>query len=491
MFATIIKLSWKSFKRNPALTQNIATTVLLGFFALYFGLVAVGLGALAPKAITEMYPDVDGPIYFGRYFLYFIIYSFLTRLIFQNFSFKDLKYFLIQNVPKRKIFHYMLIRSVFNWINVMSVAGVVAYLISSTFTDGYEMNVLSHSIVLLGLIFASNFKAFLFDKQLSLNKWLSISLIVGVLILNFVDYKGYIPLGQWLESIYAFFVSNIVTAMIPMLGAILLYYLTISTLSKVAYLEDIDAKSDNVVGEHIGAGLFSRFGKVGELMALEAKLILRNKRSRNMLLIVPLMMVYPFIIHRGGSMNSMGWMMFVAIFCTGGYALTYGQLLLSWNSGHFDLLLTRMDSIKDIFKAKYYLMCCIVLIQGLPMILYGFYITDYFLLMPAMMCYVLGVVLFMYMLSASYNSKKISTNKGAAMNYEGMSMALFLIIIPIMAIPMVFYYGFNYLGHPKIGVIIVSLLGLLGFMFNDKLIDISVNLFTSNRYKIGKAFRSK
>jgi hypothetical protein len=95
------------------------------------------------------------------------------------------------------------------------------------------------------------------------------------------------------------------------------------------------------------------------------------------------------------------------------------------------------------------------------------------------------------MLSASYNSKRVDTNKGAALNYEGFSMALFLIIIPIMAIPMFFYYGANAFDQPLLGVFLIALIGLIGFVFHDKLINISVTLFKKNRYKIGAAFRNK
>ncbi len=478
--------------RNPAFNQNLATTIMMGFLGLYFGVIFIALGAAAPHAITEMVPEADGPIYFGRYFLYFIIYSFLTRLIFQNFGFKDLKQYILQKIPKSTLLHYILIKTAFNWINVMSLLGIIAYLISASYAENYDLNLLNHGIVLIGLIYASNYKAFLFDKQLSINKILTGSIIVGVLLINYLDFKGYIPLGNLLESLYAFLVMNIGTAILPLIGIIATYILTYKTLNQIAYLEDNKSSEESISNINIGSGLFARFGKAGKMMEMEVKLILRSKRARNMLFIIPLMGIYPIIIHgQGGNMDSMGMMMFVAIFCTGGYAITYGQLLLSWNSGHFDLLLTKMTSIKEIFQAKYFLQCILIIVQTLPMILWGFYKTEYFYLMPAMMFYNLGVVLFLYMLTASYNSKRIDTNKGAAMNYEGFSLALFLIIIPIMAIPVLLYYGANAIGHPLLGILMTGLIGLIGFLFHDKLINISVALFKKNRYKIGTAFRKK
>jgi hypothetical protein len=478
--------------RNPAFTQNLATTIMMAFFGLYFGVTFIVLGAAAPHAITEMLPETNGPLYFGRYFLYFIIYTFLMRLIFQNFGFKDLNQYILQNIPKSSLLHFILTKSAFNWINVMSALGIIAYLISANYAEGYNINLLNHGLVLFGLLYASNYKAFLFDKQLSINRVVTGSIIIAVILINYLDYKGYIPLGDVLEYFYAFLVSNTGTALLPIIGVIGTYYLTYKTLSQIAYLEDSKPSEESISNVNIGSGLFARFGKAGKMMEMELKLILRNKRAKNMLYIVPLMGIYPLIIHgQGDQMSSMGWMMFVAIFCTGGYALTYGQLLLSWNSGHFDLLQTKMTSIKEIFQAKYFLQCILVFCQTLPMILWGFYKNEYFYLMPAMMFYNLGVVLFLYMLSASYNSKRVDTNKGAAMNYEGFSMALFLIIIPIMAIPMLFYYGANAYDQPLLGVFLIALIGLVGFVFHDKLINISVALFKQNRYKIGAAFRNK
>ena len=478
--------------RSPAFTQNLATTIMMAFLGLYFGISFIALGAAAPHAISEMLPDVDGPMYFGRYFLYFIIYSFLTRLIFQNFGFKDMKQYILQKIPKSTLLHYILTKSAFNWINVIPLLGVVAYLISASYAENYSINLLNHGLVLIGLLYASNYKAFLFDKQLSINKILTGSIIVAVILVNYLDFKGYLPLGYLLESLYSFLVMNIGTALIPLLGTIALYFLTFKTLDQIAYLEDSNSSENSISNVNIGSGLFARFGKAGKMMEMELKLILRNKRARNMLFIIPLMGIYPLIIHgQSNDMDSMGMMMFVAIFCTGGYALTYGQLLLSWNSGHFDLLLTKMTSIKEIFQAKYFLQCILIIVQTLPMILWGLYRTEYLYLMPAMMFYNLGVVLFMYMLIASYNSKRVDTNKGAAMNYEGLSLALFLIIIPIMAIPIIFYYTANAFGQPLVGVLLIGLIGLVGFVFHDKLIDISVALFKRNRYKIGAAFRNK
>ena len=489
MFFDIISLQLKGFRRSPAFTQNLVSSILMGFFGLYFILVFVGLGAAAPYLLEESFPDKDIPTLIGVYFLYFIIYLFIIKLIFQNFGFSEFKRLLIQKFPKRSIIHFILTKSSVHWTNVIPLLGIIAYLISASLKQDYQINILIQGLVMVGLLFATNYKAFLFDKQLSINKVWTIAVLAIVFVINFLDFRGILPLSDVLEWIYLFFTKNIGFALIPIISAVVNYYLSYRTTVKIAYLEDLSDNVSSTSSMQVKSGIFSRFGKAGDLMELESKLILRNKRSRQMLWFVPFLLVYPLFIT--GSDDSMTMKFFVAIICTGGYAMTYGQLLLSWNSDHMDLLLTKMDRINDIFKAKYYLQCLYILSTGLLMIFWGFYKMEYFYLMPCMMVYNLGVVLFMYMFMASYNSKKINTNRGASMNYEGMSIGLFLILIPILAFPLVFYLVFAAIGYPFGGIIASFVLGLLGIIFHKKLIAASARLFIKNKYKIGSAFRAK
>ena len=394
MFGKITNLSLKSFLRSPSFSQNLGTTVMMFMMGLYFGLSSIVLGAAAPFIGEKGDQFEDPSLIIGKYFLYTLLYLFLARLIFQNFGFKTLKKYILQPIKKSKIYHYILTKTAFHWINTITLLGIIAYLISSSLVKEYEVNVLNHGLVMIGLLYFSNYLAFLADKYLSLNKIITGALIFSVVVLNFLDMQGYIPLGSIFEKIFGTLTSNSGFAFLPIIGAVIAYLASFNVLSKVAYLED--EKSDTSITEvNLRSGIFSRFGLAGEMMEMEIKLILRNKRSRNMMYVIGMIFLYPFLSLMSDTYDTIGWFMFIAIFTTGGFALTYGQLLLSWNSGHFDLLLTKMDSIKEIFKAKYYLQCAIIIVQSMILIFYGFYKTEYFLLMPAMMFYNLGFVLFL------------------------------------------------------------------------------------------------
>lgn len=484
MLKQVINLSWKSFTRSPAFGQNLGTTIIMGLLGLYFGVVFIALGASIPFVVEEAAKLSEGPSIVGGYYLYALLYLLFMRIVFQNFSFPLFRQYALQRIKKSSIYHFVLLRSLWNWMNFIPLLMIISYLLSSTFKEGYSIDWLTTGLVMIGTLYLSNYLAFLLDKYLSFDKVIAGSIIALLLLLTFLDAKGYVALMPVFQATYGFLVESFVYALIPIVLTAIAYFFSFNFLTNCAYLEDQGSVSEaSLLG--VRKGMFSRFGKVGNLMELEMKLIMRNKRSRTQMFILLVILFYPLLL-RG---ESLAILMFISIFTTGGFALTYGQLLLSWNSDHFDLLLTRMGSIKDVFKAKYYLQVISIVICSSLIIWYGFYKVEYFYLVPMAALFNIGAVTFMYMFLASYNSKKIDANKGAAMNYEGMSLALFLIMIPIFIIPAVLVFLGIYFDVEWVGLVAIGVVGLLGLIFHNRLIDISVDLFKKNKYKIGAAFR--
>ncbi len=484
MIKQVVNLSWKSFVRSPAFSQNLGTTIIMGLFGLYFAFIFLAMGAAIPFAFSDSEEIIEAPNLVGGFYLYGLLYILIMRVVFQNFGFPLFKQYALQRIRKSSIYHYVLIRSIWHWMNVIPMLAIMAYLIASNYSEAFQLNIFINGVVMIGMLYLTNYLAFLIDKYLDINKKIVGSVLIVLLVLTFLDAKGYIALLPIFKQTYAWLTSSIVIALLPLLLSIVAYFFSFRFLKDKAYLEDqTEVTTADMLG--VRKGLFSRFGKVGTLMELELKLIMRNKRSKSQMTMMCLFMFYP-LLFKGESISLL---LFVSIFITGAFALTYGQLLLSWNSDHFDLLLTRMSSLKEIFTAKYYLQVISIALSALITILYGFYRFEFFYLIPIAALFNIGVVTFIYMLMASYNSKKIDISKGATMNYEGLSVGLFLIVIPIFIIPIGIMLLANYFDVYEIGLSVIALLGLLGFAFRERLIDVCVHLFKKNRYKIGAAFR--
>jgi hypothetical protein len=373
---------------------------------------------------------------------------------------------------------------------VLPLLGIIPFIISN-FSDMQEAGiVLPFVLIIIGFILANNFLGFLLDRLFRKDSFIPY-LILGILALGiYIDYAGYINLTGVFRSVFDFLLGNPINALIPLAIAGLGYYASYTLIRKNIYIEDL-IPVRVTEAKQINLRFLDRFGLPGKLMLLEIKLIIRNKRSRTMIFISLVMLLYPFIFMGSDALEMTFIKLFVGIFVTGMFALNYGQLMLSWNSTHFDLLATRKIQIEDIFRAKYYIMVFSCLVLFLFSLLYGFAYHGFFWVFPIMFLYNIGIAVFIYMFLAGYNSKRIDLSKGAMMNYEGIGVAHFLIVIPIIFIPVLIRWPWAHFGQPLLGEALIGLLGILGFVFHNQLIDLATKNFKRNRYKIMAAFRKK
>jgi len=307
----------------------------------------------------------------------------------------------------------------------------------------------------------------------------------------YLDTNGYLPLSEGMEQFMVALMRLQILAMIPVILLLVGYLLTYRFFKERLYLDKVSAAQGEVATGDYDFGLFNRFGKVGELMRLEMKMIWRNKRSRNFLYISALFLLYPLIFISNEEIFGTTMILLLSILITGMFAFNYAQLLLSWHSTHFDYILTRNISGLVFFKAKFYLLAlsiCIVFVITLP---YGFLHPDFFYAITAAMLFNIGGSIFFYMYLANYNSKKIDPSKGSTFNFEGFGAAHYLAMIPIMIFPLLIFWPFSYFGCPYWGLFCVGLIGLIGILFREKILAWLVMHFKKRKHHIAADFRKQ
>ncbi len=490
MFFTLLKHSWKRTFRSPAFTQQLVQTIFLGFLFVYFALSFLALGFILGKVIKEKYPDENVIFFIGGYLVYYFLFDLLARIMIQKYPVLDIKKYLTLPVREKDIIHFYLVKSLTSFFNYLPLFAIVPFIIAN-YQDMISQDVLlSFSLIIIGRILLNNYLGMYLDKFMRKNNVLVYGLIGALLIILLLDSRGYIGLLPLFRSNFAFFISSPFLAVMPLLVAIALYYLNYQFLSKNLYIEDLETEEISEA-DNLNLGFLERFGRAGKLMNLEIKLIWRNRRSRMGVIMALIFLLYPLIFINNPTMEFVWFKMFLGLFISGFFALNYGQLMLSWNSTHFDLLATRNIRIIEIFKAKYYIMAFSVVVLGIVSLAYGFLDISFIRIVFVMMLFNAGVTIFLYMLLASINSKRIDPSKGAVMNYEGIGIAHFLIIFPIMFLPGLIYWPFAAHGHPDMGEWVVGIIGLIGIIFHNQIINMCTAIFMKNRYKIMAAFRKK
>jgi hypothetical protein len=269
------------------------------------------------------------------------------------------------------------------------------------------------------------------------------------------------------------------------------YLLNQSFFSQNYYAEKFEEKikKDKVYAKS-NLTFFNRFGTIGEIMALELKLIWRHKRTKNALYMTALFLVYGLLFYTNKVYQDMnGFLFFCAMIITGAVMLLFCQWIISMNSTHFDSLMTKNLSIRSYLSANLYLILAanvLCFIITMPYFLLGKQIA---LLHLAALLYNCGVNAFLLIFFASFSTKRIDISVRSAMNFQGVTIKNFIVILPIMFFPMLFVGLFSLFNKTDVALIIFSILGILGLIFHKQLITMCVNQFNRRKYALCEGFR--
>ena len=348
--------------------------------------------------------------------------------------------------------------------------------------------VIAFALFGVGIILLNNFLSFYIEKRMAIKgAWIGI-ILVGIVILFFCEIQGYIEIYPYVLKMAKGILSSPLIGGIPLLIAGGFYFVSHRFFTENFSL-DTNKESSYLFGQNLPLGLFDRFGEAGKLMELEVKLMLRSQRSRTYLMMSVFFLLCPFLFIDMEEATSPYMLIFIGVIITGMMAMNHGQLMLSWNSLHFDLLQSRSYTYYDLFMAKYYILvlsCVIPFVLCLP---YFFIEKDIVLFSFVLLLYNMSMSIFAYMYLASYNSLRIDPNEKGAFNMKGFGAAHFLIPFPIMMLPGLLYLIGSFFGGKAGGLAFIAIVGIIGLLLHQPIIRACVENFKENRYQIGAAFR--
>ena len=484
----LLKFEWLKFKRSLTIKQEVLKLVVKCLTYLYFAIIFIGLGVGLLFAVNGD-QDIDHSILneVGPYILYYFIVDLILRFVIQKFPTIDYKSYFLTPIKKGKVSQYILIRSLFHYFNIYAL--LFAFVFSITVAKLIQVDLsLKVFTLLVGMTILNNYLAFALSARFNAQKKTIFLLVTVLVLLVFLDIKKYIQISPFLSDLWSLIINSSWIFITPILLAIVTYFFNHNYLRQNLYLEDSTESKKLQKNNFLHFSLFDSYGKIGQLMNVELKLIFRNGKSKKLLWITILMFFYPFIFL---SEVYSHYTLFVSIILTGMFALNYGQFVFAWSGSYFDLLLSRNISIKNLFLAKYYIMALSCVITLLPSILYGFLDNRYFIYLPVMCLYNIGIVLYLYMLLGCYESRRIDIQNKSSMNFEGISLLHFLIMLPIILIPYAIVYTFRSYSSEYIGIIIIAIVSILGILFHQKIIGFILQLFIKNKYKIAHTFRTE
>jgi hypothetical protein len=259
-------------------------------------------------------------------------------------------------------------------------------------------------------------------------------------------------------------------------------------LSSQMYLDQtLQSKNSSVTASDLS--WTDRFGASAPFLQLDLRMLWRNKRPRSSIFIVLIGLLYGLFFYPNPLYQSMESIyVFVGIFVTGIFLINFGQFIPAWDSGYYKLLMSQNIPYKDYLQSKYLLMAgsaFLLFVLSIPYVYFGWKVL---LIHFAAMIYNIGVNTHVLLFAGSFNRKKIDLTQRAAFNYQGTGAVQWLVGIPLLLLPLGIFYLVFKLSSFESGIAVLVILGVIGFVFHEKLMRFITDKYIDSKYAMINAF---
>ncbi|MCG3154674.1 MAG: hypothetical protein DKINENOH_01268 [bacterium] len=179
---------------------------------------------------------------------------------------------------------------------------------------------------------------------------------------------------------------------------------------------------------------------------------------------------------------------YMGLLVTGIAMLIYGQFVFSWESGFFDLLLSRPLQLLQYLRAKFVLLLAFTVPLFLLSLLLGFYSKQLLWLNSALFLYNLGVNAVVLLAWATFSRKRLDLN-ASIFSTQGKGSSQFIVILPTLIVPILLYLPFALAHHADLGFVFLASLGGLGLLFQSVALRGIARLFLRQKYQMAAGFR--
>ncbi|QDP85136.1 hypothetical protein FNJ88_06000 [Chryseobacterium sp. SNU WT5] len=486
MYWRLLQLEFKNFIRNPQFGANLGMKILMFFGMAYFSAIFVALPFLL-YFFAKKKMDADPLMLFCKFFIYYWVFDLLVRYFLQQMPTQNIKPFLTLGITKKKLVNYTVLKilvNFFNWGNLLFLLPFASLLI---YDGGYSViHVIMFTIGIFAIFYFNNF------LNILLNGKSAVVLIVFGVMAAFaaLEYYGIIQLSSYSQKIFYSFYEYAGVFLIPVLLAISVAYLAYQEIYKNFYLDKglelkvAEGKTENIE-------FLNRYGVMGTFINNDIRLLKRSKAAKSALFASVMFLFYGLLTFTKGYDNSF-MQVFMGIFVTGGFMLMFGQRVPSWDSSYYPLMMTQNVPYKEYLKGKWSLIIIgiftsMILASGYLLISWEFYLTVF-----AAGLYNLGVNSYITLLAGAFNKKPIDLNsksKSFGGGGNNFNMKTMLLMLPQMVLPMAVFAIVKYFFGIYPAVASLGILGIIGFLLKNKIFDVIVKVYKTEKYSTLEAFK--
>ena len=489
MFTRLLVLEWKSFFRSSSFGSGLAIKLLMGFLAIYFLFVFFSLGLGLYALLEENFPNEEPLMALNRHFLYWFVGSFLFRMMLQKLPLLNIKPLLIHNIPRSTIVHYTLAKTLYAFFNLLLVVCLIPFTIVVHHSTGMSYGqLLPWLLAILFTEYALNFTNLLVQNKSDDGIKKLLPILVFGLICYALDYFKIFSFASYFGAFYDVVLENPVLLVVPVILAVLCYYLLFKDIRNRFYLDSF-IKTKNMAEKDVDLSWTDRFGGISPFLQLDLRLIWRNKRPRHATVIGIIFLAYGLMFYTDNKYADSSMYVFAGIFMTGIFLMNFGQFIPSWDSSYYPMLMTQDISFKQYLESKVILMyisVAILFVLSTPYIYYGWNIVETNL---ACAVYNIGINVPVILYFGTKNRKRIDLDNGNWFNSQGIGAAQWLVGFPLLVPPIIFWAIPKVIWNIHVANAILMLIGIVGLIFRSRILSWISEKYANKKYKMLTGFK--
>lgn len=486
-FFTLLRHRWTRAVRSVLLTRNVLRSVLTTFAGLYFALMFVGLGWAFPFIVREL--GTGAPLaLLNTYLLPVLIGLIAARFFAQGTLGGALTPYLHLPVPRARLVRYEMVASLGSWFNAVPLCFLIPVVLQVNWPGGTTGSLFWLAGV-LGALAMTHYAALGFRALLA-RRWTYFALTAGGLSVLIGADIGF-GLGLITSASVRLFGGLSAGQIVPLAVVVAALGMAVAATARAVRrsLWADDAGVSASQHRFTGAGITLGSSLTARLVALDLRLILRNRRPRQtmgtvVILLALLGVMFITLPVRGLQAEHI----MLGLYASSLLAIGYGQLLFSWDSAHFDGLLARIAPPDTLLRVRLFTLYGLGIIGYLPLVPLLAWADQRVLWISAVgLLYNLGVTFGLTLLTSLWNRKAIDLNEQAFFNYEGFSSGQFMLAFGTIVPPLIAFLALPFgwaLG-------IVGAVGVLGMALTPWWVRALAAGFMRRRYTLAAGYRSE
>lgn len=491
MFQRLLKLEWKAFFRSANVGRNIGVKIFLGFLALYFAVVFLAAGVGLYFGLEELAPENEPILLVNRYLLMWFVVELMLRFTLQNLPVTHARPLLLQRIKRSQIVHYLLGKSAASFFNLLAPLVFIPFTVINITRSGYGLtSLLSWLIAVLALVLTVNFANILIQKRFAENLKALLPFVLSCLALYALDYYGVFSVSSLFGSAFNTILLYPYLVVVPILIAIVSYIACFKSLIGSFYLDGhIRGKTERYRDDNFG--WTNRFGAMAPFLQLDLRLIQRNKRPRTAMYLSLFLLLYGLMFYTNPSYDGSGMLVFVGVFITGIFMMSFGQFIPAWDSSYYSMMMSQNIPMSLYLESKVTLMYGSIIILaflGIPYAYFGWHILFINL---ACALFNMGINVPAILYAGSFNRKRIDFDKSQFFNYQGTGAAQWIISIPTLLVPVIIWHAGAALLNPHTATAILAVLGLIGIFLKRVYMPRIVDAYRKRKHTMINGFKQQ